>query len=140
MKVPDRRQLASQIDSELVLLQSTIAKYLGDSRYYYSFGVDISTTKGTRPVTPNVQPFFCYLHHVMLTGMLTSFLGTTAHVFAKNNATIHVFGLDMVPLSEKHTAAYIFKTFSETLAKYKLIHGRTLRVVTDCGRNVMNAF
>lgn len=46
-KVPDRRTLGQQVDTELSHLQETIAKYLGGSKYYYSFGVDISTTKGS---------------------------------------------------------------------------------------------
>lgn len=118
MVVPDRSQLGKQIDIELSQLLKTISTYLAGSRYHYSFGVDISTTKG----------------------MLISFLGVTAHVWSNNNSCIRSFGLDMAPLTEAHTAMYVFQTFASVLKAHKLSESRTLRVVTDCGRNVMNAF
>jgi len=118
MKVPDRRQLGQQMDKELRELQDTIGTYLLSSKYKCSFGVDIATTKG----------------------MMLSFLGISAHVWSANGKRIHVFGLDLVELQERHSAAYVHKTFTETLKKFGLNEAKTLRVVTDCGRNMINAF
>lgn len=47
MKVPGRKALAKQIDAEVSELQGTITKYLTESKYHCSFGIDIWTTKGT---------------------------------------------------------------------------------------------
>ncbi|KAH7697138.1 transposase [Aphelenchoides avenae] len=117
-KVPDRRTLGQQVDTELSHLQETIAKYLGGSKYYYSFGVDISTTKG----------------------MMLSLIGITAHVFAENGSCVRAFGLELVEMEERHTAVYVRRLFNATLEKLKLREARTLRIVTDCGKNMINAF
>ncbi|KAH7702352.1 hypothetical protein AAVH_30499 [Aphelenchoides avenae] len=118
LKLPDRRALARQIDDELQKLQLGISSYLAGSAYYYSFGVDISTTKG----------------------MVHSFLGVTAHVFAKNNKCVRTFALDMVRLEERHTGAYVLKVFQECLASHKLSMQRILRIVTDSGSSMLSAF
>lgn len=118
LKIPDRRQLGELVENELKQLQSAVCAYLGSSKYAYSFGVDISTTKG----------------------MTLSFLGITAHVWSTDNSTIRTFGLEMVPLEERHTAVYIHKVFQDTLKSLKLSETKTLRIVMDCGRNVLNAF
>lgn len=48
--------------------------------------------------------------------------------------------LDLTELTKRHTGDYIFEVFSEVLQKHKLSKHRTLRVVTDCGSNVISAF
>lgn len=118
MKIPDRRTLGKHFDAELNTLQVVIRNYLADSKYRYSFALDISTTKG----------------------MTVSLLGITAHVYAATGACIRVFGLDMPELTERHTGEYILKVFTDTLSKLKLSDRRTLRVVTDCGSNMLKAF
>lgn len=118
IKLPDRRMLGKQIDAELGQLQATIRKYLADSKYRYSFALDISTTKG----------------------MTISLLGITAHVFAANGVSVKTFALEMAELVERHTGAYVLQVFKDVLTKMKLSDRRTLRVVTDCGSNMLKAF
>lgn len=71
---------------------------------------------------------------------MLSMLGITAHVYAANGSCIRSFGLELVELQERHTAAYVYRLFTEVLEKLKLSQRRTLRVVTDCGSNMIAAF
>lgn len=95
-----------------------IRDYLNKSSYYCSFGVDISTTKG----------------------MLVSMLGITVHIWSVDKSCIRTFALDLVELTQKHTGTYINQVFKETLAKHKLSDQKILRIVSDCGRNMIAAF
>lgn len=55
LKVPTRKTLGKHIDAELTELQGTISKYLADSKYRFSFGLDISTTKGFEKANTSVR-------------------------------------------------------------------------------------
>lgn len=76
----------------------------------------------------------------VISGMMLSLLGVTAHVFASNGTCIRSFAFELVELDQRHTAAYVHLLYKEMLKKHNLSERRVLRVVTDCGSNMVKAF
>lgn len=116
--VPDQRQLKAQMDTELDSLHHAIRDYLSTSEYKFALGVNIASTKG----------------------LLLSFLGISAHVFAKNGTCIRTFGLEMLVLKQRHTGPYIHSVYLDALKRLGLKEQKIMRVVTDCGSNMLSAF
>ncbi|KAH7701956.1 hypothetical protein AAVH_30907 [Aphelenchoides avenae] len=116
--MPCPRTLVSQMEKEKCTLQAQLVEKINSSKYKCSLGVDIVTTKG----------------------LVHALMGVTAHIVSAKNETVDCFALSIVELRERHTGEYIASEFEKLLATLKIRREKVLRVVTDCGSNMVAAF
>jgi hypothetical protein len=116
-KVPGKQRVLNKIDT---LMLDTIGYHIdqiSSNQLPFSIALDIATTKGMRQ----------------------SFLGIVVF-YIDTDLTLQRFALDLIELTERHTAQYVYEVVEDALNEWDLCIENVPGVVTDAGANMKAAF
>jgi hypothetical protein len=116
-KVPGKKRVLNKMDNLMLDTIGCHIDQISSNKLPFSIALDIATTKGMRQ----------------------SFLGIVV-LYIDVDLILQRFALDLIELTERHTAQYVYEVVEDALNEWDLCIKNVSGVVTDGGANMKAAF